>query len=140
MSVSAMLLAAPISSGRGSVLPIFGARTAASAPTLPLPVFSRNRPKARKPASDRISERLPTSSAPPGARKARPSADILCPPRRQKGAHVGGSERGQFLERRRAAEMAGEEAQELQHIALVSFERLGRQITLGTEVAEPILD
>ncbi len=36
-----MLLAAAAASGRGKVLPIFGARTAASAPTLPLPFFSR---------------------------------------------------------------------------------------------------
>ena len=70
----------------------------------------------------------------------RAAADIVCPPRRQKGAHVGGRERGQFLQRRRAAEMAGEEVQELQHVALVSFERLRRQVALGAEVAEPVLD
>ena len=61
-------------SGFGSVLPIFGARTAASAPTLPLPSRSRKRAKERRPASARISERPPMPSARRSAMKARTSA------------------------------------------------------------------
>src|SRR6266852_4418364 len=57
-----MRLAAEIVSGFGSVFGSFGARTAASAPTLPLPLRSRKRAKERAPASVRISERLLMSS------------------------------------------------------------------------------
>ena len=44
-------------------MPIFGPRTAARAPSRPLPLRSRKRPKARMPASARISDRLPILSA-----------------------------------------------------------------------------
>src|SRR5713101_3694950 len=60
---SAMVFAASTGSGRGKVLAILGPRTAASAPSLPVPLRSRKRPKARMPASARISERLLMASA-----------------------------------------------------------------------------
>src|SRR5580693_4828329 len=104
MSGSAVRLAASMANGRGRVLPIFGARTAASAPSLPLPLRSRKRPKARMPASARMSERLP------------------------------------ILPARRAAEVLGKKLQELQHVAPIGFEGLGRQAPLGAEMAQPSLD
>ena len=60
-------------SGFGRVFAIFGARTAASAPTLPLPLRSRKRANERAPASMRISERPPMPSARRAAMKARTS-------------------------------------------------------------------
>ena len=71
-----MRLAAEIAIGFGSVLASFGARTAASAPTLPLPVRSRKRANERTPASVRISERLPMPSPRRAAMKARTSAGV----------------------------------------------------------------
>ena len=117
-----MLLAAPTASGRGSVLPIFGARTAASAPTLPLPLRSRKRAK-RAQAGERAHQRA--------------AADIVGAPRRQEGAHIGRRQRGKLLQRRRAAEMLGEKGEELQHVAPIGFERLRRQPPLGAEMCEP---
>ena len=112
-------------SGRGRVLPIFGARTAASAPTLPLPLRSRKRANARVPASARISERLPMPSARRAARKARTSAGVSA---------------RELRERWRAAEVLGEEAEELQHIAPVGLDRLRRHAPLGAEIGEPAVD
>src|SRR5271154_4411369 len=111
-----MSLAAAIASGRGKVLASFGARTAASAPTLPLPFLSRKRPKARVPASIRISERLPMPSARRAAMKARTSAGLS------------------------AAEMFGEEAQELQYVAPIGLDGLGRHAPLGGEMFQPAVD
>ena len=62
-SASAKRLAAAIWIGFGRLLPTLGARIAESAPTLPLPSRSRKRPNERNPASARISERPPISSA-----------------------------------------------------------------------------
>ena len=62
-SASVKRLAAAIWIGFGRLLPTLGARIAESAPTLPLPSRSRKRPNERKPASARISERPPISSA-----------------------------------------------------------------------------
>jgi hypothetical protein len=73
-SVSAMRLAAAIARGFGSVFAIFGVRTEARAPTLPLPLRSRKRANERTPASMRISERPPMPSARRAARKARTSS------------------------------------------------------------------
>ena len=120
-----MRLAAAIASGRGRVLPIFGARTAASAPTLPLPLLSRKRAKARRPASARISERLPISSARRAAKKARTSAGVSA---------------ASSVQRRRAAEVLGKKSEKLQHVAPIGFDRLRRQPPLGAEIAEPSLD
>src|SRR6202020_1095993 len=61
-SASATRLAAATAKGFGRLLPIFGARIADSAPTLPRPSRSRKRPNERSPASARISERLAISS------------------------------------------------------------------------------
>ena len=61
------------SSGFGKVFGIFGARTADSAPTLPLPLRSRKRANERAPASERISEREPIPSPRRDAMKARTS-------------------------------------------------------------------
>ena len=60
-------------SGFGRVLAIFGARTAFSAPTLPLPLRSRNRANERTPASWRISVRAPMPTERRCAMKARTS-------------------------------------------------------------------
>ena len=65
--------AAAMCSGFGRVFATFGARTAASAPTLPLPLRSRNRANERTPARARISDRLPAPSARRAAMKARTS-------------------------------------------------------------------
>src|SRR5216683_3014827 len=62
-SASVRRLAAAIWIGFGRLFPTFGARIADSAPTLPLPSRSRKRPNERRPASARIKERLPISSA-----------------------------------------------------------------------------
>ena len=73
-------------SGFGSVLAIFGARTAASAPTLPLPLRSRKRANdahARQHAHQRA------------------AADAVGAPRRHEGAHVLRRQRGKLRERRR---------------------------------------
>ena len=68
-----MRLAAATASGFGSVRGTFGARTAASAPTLPLPLRSRKRANERTPASVRISERPLMPAARRAAMKARTS-------------------------------------------------------------------
>src|SRR5450631_4003967 len=73
-SVSEIRLAAAIASGFGNVLPTLGARTADSAPTLPLPLRSRKRANERAPASTRINERLLKPSLRRAAMKARTSA------------------------------------------------------------------
>ena len=117
-----MRLAAAIASGFGSVLATFGARTAASAPTLPLPLRSRKRANERTPASMRISERLPM----PSARRAA-----------MKGAHVVRREPRQRGQRHPAAEMAGEEAEELAHVALIGLDRLRRHAPFGRQICEP---
>src|SRR5947207_698825 len=81
-----MVFAAATGSGRGRVLAIFGPRTAASAPSLPVPLRSRKRPKARMPASARISERLLMALARRAARKARTSAGVSAARSRKDGA------------------------------------------------------
>jgi hypothetical protein len=76
MAVSVMRRAAVAASGFGKVLPIFGARTAASAATLPLPLRSRKRAKERAPAKPRMSERPPIPAARRAAMKARTSCGV----------------------------------------------------------------
>ena len=120
-----MRLAASIASGRGKVLPIFGARTAASAPTLPLPLRSRNRREGAE-AGERPHQRA--------------AADAGCAPRRHEGAHVGGRELGKVRQRGRAAEMLGEKLEELQHVAPVGLDRLRRHAPLGAKMLEPVFD
>ena len=102
-------LAAEIASGFGSVFASFGARTAASAPTLPLPLRSRKRANERAPASMRISERLLMPSARRAAMKARTSS---------------GSRRDNAGERHAAAGMLGQEDEELPNVALIGLDRL----------------
>src|SRR5665213_1673856 len=75
-SVSEIRLATAIASGFGSVLPTLGARTAASAPTLPFPLRSRKRANERAPASTRMSERVLRPSPRRAAMKARTSAGV----------------------------------------------------------------
>ena len=103
-------------SGFGSVFATFGARTAESAATLPLPLRSRKRANERAPASARISERAPNT---------------VRAPRRHEGAHILRRELREFLERRRAAEMVGEKGEELLDVAPIGFERLGRHPPLA---------
>ena len=115
-----MRLAAATGSGRGKVLAIFGARTAASAPTLPLPLRSRKRREGAH-AGERAHQRAAADAvargAPPG-RRARPA----------------GVSAARSRERRRAAEMPGKKAQELQHVAPVGLDRLRRHAPLGAEM------
>ena len=120
-----MRLAAAIASGFGRVLATFGARTAASAPTLPLPLRSRKRANERAPASTRISERLPRPSPRRAAMKARTSAGVSLAKR---------------FERRRAAQMPGQKIEELADVAPIGFQRLRRHAPLGAEIAEPAAD
>ena len=115
-------LAAEMASGFGSVLATFGARTAASAPTWPLPLRSRKRANERTPASARISERPPMPSARRAAMKARTSARREPPQRRERDA---------------AAQMFGEEGQELPGVAVVGLDGLRRHAPLGAEMSEP---
>ena len=70
----------------------------------------------------------------------RAAADVLSAPRRHEGAHVGRRERGELFERRRAAEVFGEEGEKLQHVAPVGFERLRRHAPLGAEIRQPAFD
>ena len=111
-----------MASGFGSVFGTFGARTAASAPTLPLPLRSRNR------ANDRIARQRPHQ---------RTAADAVRAPRRHERAHVLRREPGQFGQRRLAAEMLRQKSQELPDVALVGLDGLGRHPPLGAEMAEP---
>ena len=73
-STSLTRLASATASGLGKVRATFGARTAASAPTLPLPLRSRKRANDRTPANVRMSERLAMPSARRAAMNARTSA------------------------------------------------------------------
>ena len=112
-----------MASGFGSVLASFGARTAASAPTLPLPLRSRKRANERVPASMRISERLLMPSA---------------TPRRHEGTYVLWLETRERRERDALTKMAAQEGEELDDVALVGLDRLRRHPPLGREVAEPV--
>src|SRR5262249_25000530 len=60
--------------------------------------------------------------------------------RRQKCAHIRGSERRQVFERRRAAQMLGEKMQELLHVAAVGVDGLGRQMAFGMKMPQPGID
>jgi hypothetical protein len=62
------------------------------------------------------------------------------PSRRHEGAHIRRRQRGKLLERRRSAEMLGEKAEELQHIALIGLDSLRRHAPLGAEMQEPARD
>ena len=116
-----MRLAAPTDSGLGRVLPIFGARTAASAPTLPLPFRSRKRAKARAPASARISERLPIAVA---------------APRRHEGAHIlRASALASCLSEGAPPRCSARKSRNWQGIAPVGLQRLRRHAPLGAEIA-----
>ena len=70
----------------------------------------------------------------------RAAADAVGAPRRHEGAHIGRRQRGKLFQRRRAAEMLGEESEELQHIALIGLDRLWRHAPLGAEMLEPVRD
>src|SRR5207247_9562633 len=59
---------------------------------------------------------------------------------RHEGAHVGGRELCEFRKRRRAAEMFGEEGEELAHVALVGLDGLARHAALGAEMRKPAHD
>ena len=109
-------------SGFGKVFGIFGARTADSAPTLPLPLRSRKRANERAPASERISEREPIPSA---------------APRRHEGAHVARLDRGERLQRDLFAGVFGEKPEELAHVALIGLDGLRRHAPLGAKMREP---
>ena len=110
------------SSGFGKVFGTFGARTADSAPTLPLPLRSRKRANERAPASERISEREPIPVA---------------APRRHEGAHVARLDRGKRFQRRLLAGVLGEKAEELAHVALIGLDGLRRHAPLGAKMRKP---
>ena len=104
-----MRFAAAIGSGFGRVLAIFGARTAPSAPTLPLPLRSMKRANERTPAS---------------AAHQRAPADAFGAPRRHEGAHVRGVSLASAAQRDAPAQMLRQEGEELAHVALIGFDRL----------------
>jgi hypothetical protein len=58
---------------------------------------------------------------------------------RQEGAQVGGPEIGDIGDRRRAAQMAGQESEELARVALIGLERERGQAPFGAERAQPVL-
>ena len=121
-SASAKRLAAAIWIGFGRLLPIFGARIADSAPTLPLPSRSRKRPNERKPASARISERLPMSSARRIAMKALTSL---------------ASSAAKSLSETCLPQCPQRNAQALPQIAGIGFQRLRRQPPFGAQMRQP---
>ena len=108
--------------GFGSVFGTFGARTAASAPTFPCDSSPRNRANERMPAKPRISERPPM----PSARRAAMNARTSCGVSLASSASVGA-----------AAQMLGDEGEELPDVALVGFDGFGRHPALGPEMREP---
>ena len=94
MSASVMRLAAAMCSGFGRVFGTFGARTAASAPTLPLP-FRLQKTRERTHPGQRPHQR---PAAMPSARRAAMKARTSC-----------GASLRQFAQRRPAAQMVGQE-------------------------------
>ena len=108
--------------GFGRLLPILGARIADSAPTLPLPSRSRKRPNERNPASARISERPPISSARRIAMKARTSL---------------ASSAAKRCKRHRAPQCSPEKDQKLPQVARIGLEGLRRQPPLGAQMRQP---
>ena len=70
----------------------------------------------------------------------RSAADVFGAPRREERANIGGRQRGELPQRRRAAEMLGEKAQELQDVAAVGFDRFCRQPPFGGKMPQPGLD
>ena len=70
----------------------------------------------------------------------RAAADPVRAARGEEGAHVRRLERGKVLQRRRAAEMLGEEGEELQRVAPIGFERFRRIAPLVAEMAKPAFD
>ena len=62
------------------------------------------------------------------------------PPRRHERAHIRGRELRKLGKRRRIAAMLREETEELLHIALIGFERLGRHPPLVPDMREPAHD
>jgi hypothetical protein len=112
-----MVFAAATGSGRGRVLAIFGPRTGAAA-------FEETAKGAD--AGERAHQRT--------------AADGVSAPRREEGAHVSRGKCRQVSQGRRAAQMIGEEMQELQYIAPVGFDRFARKIALGAEMPQPSFD
>ena len=70
----------------------------------------------------------------------RAAADPLGAARRQEGAHVRRPKRCKVFQRGGAAEMRGEEGEQLQHVALIGFERFRRITPLVAEMAKPRRD
>ena len=109
-------------SGRGRVFGTLGLRIAEKAEGAPKPSRSRWRVKERKPASWRIRERLCTPAPRRAAMKAR-DVQRLQP--------------HEVADRRRLAEMDGQEGQELAQIPGVGLDRLRRQPALAGEPRQP---
>ena len=70
----------------------------------------------------------------------RAAADPVGAARGEEGAHVSRRQCREFLQRRRAAEMLGEEDEELHNVSPIGFKRLRRITALVAEMAEPTLD
>jgi hypothetical protein len=81
---------------------------------------SRKRAKERAPASERISERDPIPA-----------------PRRAEGAHVARLDGGERFQADRLADVPGQEAEELAHVALIGFNGLARHAPLGAQMRKP---
>ena len=67
----------------------------------------------------------------------RAAADPVGAPRRHEGAHVGRRERASCSQRRLAAQMPGQEGEELRDVALIGLDGLGRHAPLAGEMREP---
>src|SRR3546814_19711961 len=83
--------------------------------------IAQQRAQARKMATERA--------------RARSLAAACC----QEGADVGGAQRMNVRNVRRAAEMAGQETQELTRVALIGFQRVRREPPLPIKALQPCL-
>ena len=83
----------------------------------------------------RISERMPGK-----APRQRPRTGAIDPPRREERAEVGGAERADVGNRRRRAEMVGQEAGELRDVAVIGLERVGSDPAFRSEMPAPRRD
>ena len=112
-------------SGFGKVLPTFGARIAASAPSLPLP--SR---------FEEFAERAQARQRP----HQRAAGDVVGAAHGHEGADVRGLEFRELLQRDASAPVLAQENQALPQVALVGFQRLRRQPPFAAQMRQPAAD
>jgi hypothetical protein len=82
----------------------------------------------------------PDQRADPGdAPRQRARAGAVVPPCRHEGADVGGGKLAEFRQPRRAAKVAGQEAEEVLGVAAVGLDRLRREAALAGQMLAPAL-